>query len=135
MTSCSIELGDGVMENVSSGGVRRFSGLNLLVIENEFAVSHRGDDVAGVVWHGQFIVDLTDATFPLGDPLAGDLVLNPHQSLEQAFGSRRAAGHVDVDEHNEVDALDHMVAHLKYGPPPVVQAPMAITYFGSGMRL
>ena len=50
MTSCSIELGDGVMENVSSGGVRRFSGLNLLVIENEFAVSHRGDDVAGVVW-------------------------------------------------------------------------------------
>ena len=38
-----------------------------------------------------------------------DLLLQGHDAVDEGFGPRRAAGHVDVDRHDAVDALGHGV--------------------------
>src|SRR5205823_9493398 len=45
--------------------------------------------------------------------LAFDLLLDLEKPLEQSFGPRRAAGHVDVDGDDLVDALAHRVRVLE----------------------
>ena len=51
-----------------------------------------------------------------GDLVALDLVLEPHQAFQQRLRTRRATGHVNVDRHHQVDALDHVVAVLEIRP-------------------
>src|SRR5512143_2853195 len=41
--------------------------------------------------------------------VAVDLLLDLENAVDQAFGRRRAAGHVDVHRDELVDALDHVV--------------------------
>ena len=51
-----------------------------------------------------------------GDPLAANLLLQPHQPFQQRFRPRRTAGNVHVDRNHQVDAAHHVVAVLEVRP-------------------
>src|SRR5439155_3085713 len=58
---------------------------------------------------------------PPGEPaLANDLVLHAQQTFGERLGARRAAGHVDVDRDDLVDALAHRIGQLEQ--PAAVRA-------------
>src|SRR2546423_1373604 len=51
---------------------------------------------------------------PIAEPaLADDLVLHAHQAFGERLGTRRAAGDVDVDRHQLVDALADRIRVLE----------------------
>ncbi len=65
-------------------------------------------------------------------PFGGDLLLEGDDPLEQRLGPRRAAGDVDVDGHELVDAFVTEY-ESQYGPPELLHAPKEMTYLGSGI--
>ncbi len=47
--------------------------------------------------------------------MAFDFILDPHQALQQRFGTRGTARHVNVDRHDQVHAFDNVIAVLEIG--------------------
>ena len=73
-------------------------------------------DVAAVVRNGKFVFVLFTqggkAEFGrrfAGQLMAFDFVLDAHQAFQQRFGARRAAGDIDIDRDDQIDAFDDVI--------------------------
>ena len=77
--------------------------------------------ITAVVRNGEIVFDLLarlqeSATVRGGflrQSLPHDLVLDSHQTFQQRFGARGAAGNIDVDRYNQIDALHDVIPPLE----------------------
>src|SRR5262249_1304218 len=60
-----------------------------------------------------------------------DLVLKPHQSIEESFRARRTPGYIDVHRYHVIDTLKDGVGIER--SPDVRAGAIDITHFGSGI--